>query len=67
LLAFDATAARAFGRVVASLRRSGRKPEARASDALIAATAIAHDLPLYTCHPDDLIGRRRQGGHEPTS
>ena len=34
---FDAEAARAFGRVAASLRRSGRKPAARALDALIAA------------------------------
>jgi predicted nucleic acid-binding protein len=50
---FDAAAARAFGRVAASLRRAGRKPAARAYDALIAATAIANDLPLYTCNPDD--------------
>lgn len=50
---FDAAAARAFGRVAASLRRAGRKPVARAYDALIAATAIANDLPLYTCNPDD--------------
>jgi tRNA(fMet)-specific endonuclease VapC len=50
---FDASAARAFGHVAASLRRSGRKPAARACDALIAATAIANGLPLYTCDPDD--------------
>ena len=50
---FDAAAARAFGRVAAALRNAGRKPAARAYDALIAATAIAHDLPLYTCNPDD--------------
>lgn len=50
---FDAAAARAFGRVAASLRRAGRTPAARAYDALIAATAIANDLPLYTCNPDD--------------
>ena len=50
---FDAAAARAFGPVAASLRRSGRKPAARALDALIAATAIANGLPLYTCNPDD--------------
>jgi predicted nucleic acid-binding protein len=52
-IAFDATAARAFGQVAASLRRSGRKPAARALDALIAATAIANGLPLYTCNPSD--------------
>jgi tRNA(fMet)-specific endonuclease VapC len=50
---FDAAAARAFGLVAASLRRAGRKPAARAYDALIAATAIANDLPLYTCNPGD--------------
>lgn len=55
-VAFDAAAARAFGRVAASLRRAGRKPAARAYDALIAATAIANDLPLYTCNPADFQG-----------
>ena len=50
---FDAQAARAFGQVAASLRRSGRKSAARADDALIAATAIANGLPLYTCNPAD--------------
>lgn len=55
-LPFDAAAARAFGQVASSLRRSGRKPAARALDALIAATAIANGLPLYTCNPDDFAG-----------
>ncbi len=55
-LAFDAPAARAYGRVAASLRRAGRKPTARAFDALIAATAIANDLALYTCNPRDFEG-----------
>lgn len=55
-LPFDASAARAFGRVTASLRSSGRKPAARAYDALIAATAIANGLPLYTCNPADFTG-----------
>ncbi len=50
---FDAAAARAFGLVASSLRSAGRKPAARAFDALIAASAIANDLPLYTCNPDD--------------
>ena len=50
---FDAAGARAFGQVAASLRRSGRKRAARAFDALIAATAIASGLPLYTCNPAD--------------
>jgi predicted nucleic acid-binding protein len=52
-LPFDADAARAFGRVAASLRRAGRKRSARAYDAMIAATALANGLPLYTCNPAD--------------
>ena len=55
-LPFDAAAARVFGRVAASLRRAGRKPAARAYDAMIAATAAAADLPIYTCNPDDFTG-----------
>ncbi len=53
---FDAAAARAFGGVAASLRRTGRTPAARAYDALIAATAIANNLPVYTCNPADFVG-----------
>jgi tRNA(fMet)-specific endonuclease VapC len=52
-LPFDAPAARAFGRVAASLRQAGRKPSARAYDAMIAATAMSKDLPVYTCNPSD--------------
>jgi predicted nucleic acid-binding protein len=55
-LPFDADAARAFGQVAASLRRSGRKASARAYDAMIAAVALANGLPLYTCNPDDFAG-----------
>lgn len=55
-LPFDAQAARAFGRVTASLRRAGRKTSARAYDAMIAATALANALPVYTCNPDDFAG-----------
>jgi tRNA(fMet)-specific endonuclease VapC len=53
---FDRPAARAFGRVAAALRRSGRKPAARSFDAMIAAVAIANDLPLFTCNPNDFSG-----------
>ena len=56
MIAFDAAAARAFGRVAASLRSAGRKPAARTYDALIAASAIAEGLPLFTCNPDDFTG-----------
>ena len=55
-LAFDTGAARAFGRVAASLRRGGRKATARTYDALIAAIAIANGLPLYTSNADDFLG-----------
>src|SRR5262249_57494620 len=53
---FDRAAARAFGQVAASLRKSGRKTTARAYDALIAATALANRLPVYTCHAADFEG-----------
>lgn len=55
-LPFDAASARAFGRVAASLRRAGRKPAARAYDAMIAAIAIANGIPVYTCNPRDFQG-----------
>lgn len=55
-LPFDADAARAFGSVAASLRRAGRKTTARTYDAMIAATAVANDLPVYTCNPNDFNG-----------
>ena len=55
-LPFDAPAARAFGRVAASMRHAGRKTQARTYDAMIAAIAVANDLPLYTCNPADFKG-----------
>ena len=55
-LPFDAASARAFGEVSASLRSEGRKHSARTHDAMIAATALANGLPLYTCNPDDFRG-----------
>lgn len=55
-LPFDSQAARSFGSVAASLRRSGRKVQARAFDAMIAATAIANNLPVYTVNPSDFEG-----------
>ena len=51
-LPFDASAARAFGRVAASSRQLRRKTQARAYDAMVAATALAKALPIYTCNPD---------------
>lgn len=55
-LPFDAPAARAFGRVAASLHAGGRKPAARAYDAMIAAIALAHDLPVFTANARDFDG-----------
>ena len=51
---FDADAARAYGRVYAAVVTAGRKARgARAVDLLIAATAHAAQLPLYTRNPAD--------------
>jgi hypothetical protein len=38
------------------MRRAGRKTSARTYDALIAATALANGLPLYTANPGDFAG-----------
>jgi predicted nucleic acid-binding protein len=50
---FDAEAARIFGRVTAAVIAAGRKPRGRVVDLMIAATAIAEGLPLYTTNPAD--------------
>lgn len=56
-LPFDTAAARAYGRIYAAVTASGRKARGRrALDLLIAATALAEDLPLYTRNPDDFVG-----------
>jgi len=56
-LPFDMAAARAYGRVYAAMASSGRKARgARAVDLLIAATAAAANLPLYTRNIDDFRG-----------
>jgi predicted nucleic acid-binding protein len=53
-LPFDGEAARAYGRVYAAVTASGRKARgARAVDLLIAATALAAGLPIYTRNGDD--------------
>ena len=57
-LPFDAECARAYGRLYATLRASGRSPRTRVADLLIAATALAYGLPLYTRNPDDLQSLR---------
>lgn len=55
---FGVEAARIYGRVTASVVAVGRKPRRRAIDLMIAATAIAEELPLYTMNPDDFDGLR---------
>ena len=55
-LPLDADAARAYGRVFAATRATGRSSRTRLADLLIAATAAAHGLPLYTRNPGGFIG-----------
>lgn len=53
-LPFDIEAARAYGRIYAAVATTGRKARgARAVDLLIAATACALGLPLFTRNPED--------------
>lgn len=61
-LPFDAAAARAYARVYAATRVADRKPrDARAVDLMIAAVALANDLPLFTRNPDDFDHLREIG------
>ncbi len=53
---FDAEAARIYGRVAAAVIGAGRKPRGRVADLMIAATAIAETLPLFTTNPKDFAG-----------
>jgi predicted nucleic acid-binding protein len=53
---FDGVAARSYGLVVAAVVRGGRKPRSRFADLLIAATAHANQLDLYTRNGDDFAG-----------
>jgi len=53
---FDGDCARAFGRIYAAVLATGRQPRRRMADLLIAATALAAGLPLYTRNADDSRG-----------
>ena len=53
---FDAEAARIYGRVTAAVIAAGRRPRRRVADLMIASTAIAEDLPLFTTNPGDYVG-----------
>lgn len=53
----DINVARAYGRVYAAVAAMGRNPRGRrVFDLLIAATALAENLPLFTANPDDFVG-----------
>ncbi|MBX6388873.1 MAG: type II toxin-antitoxin system VapC family toxin [Frankia sp.] len=56
---FDAEAARVYGRLSAAVIAAGRKPRRRTADLMIAATAVAEDLPLFTTNPGDYTGLER--------
>ncbi len=53
---FDGDCARAYGRVYAAVLAAGPQPRRRAVDLLIAATALAAGMPLYTRNADDFQG-----------
>ena len=53
---FDGAAARSYGLIVAAIVREGAKPRSRLADLLIAATAHASRLDLYSRNADDFAG-----------
>ena len=58
-IAFDPPAARSYGQVVAAVQAIDRSHRRRVADLLIAATAHANGLPLYTRNPADFDGLGR--------
>ena len=55
-LPFDTEAARSFGLISAAVLAAGRTPRRRIADLMIASTAVANRLPLYTTNAGDFIG-----------
>jgi predicted nucleic acid-binding protein len=53
-LPFDASAARRYGQLVSLIVAAGQSPRPRRLDLMIAATALVHDLPLYTRNSREL-------------
>ncbi|MGH3312726.1 MAG: type II toxin-antitoxin system VapC family toxin [Streptomyces sp.] len=53
---FDREAARRFGTLVALTLKANRDPRPRRMDLMVAATAAAQGLPLYTRNADDFKG-----------
>ena len=58
-LPFDAESARMYGRVFAAARAAGQSSRARLADLLIASTAAANGLPLFTRNPSDFAALKR--------
>ena len=54
----DSAVARAFGSVAHAVKTAGRQPRSRVMDLWIAATALAHALPVYTRNLDDFAPLR---------
>ncbi len=52
-LPFDADAARLYGRMFAAARVAKQSSRSRLADLLIASTAAANNLAVYTRNPDD--------------
>jgi len=57
-LPFDPEAARMYGRMFAAARAAKQSSRSRLADLLIAATAAANNLPVYTRNPDDFNALR---------
>jgi predicted nucleic acid-binding protein len=55
---FDDEGARVYGRMFAAARSAGQSSRSRFADLLIASTAAANNLPLYTRNPDDFRALR---------
>ena len=57
-LPFDGEAARMYGRLFAAARAAGQASRSRLADLLIASTAAANSLPLYTRNPSHFDAMR---------
>jgi|ERR671922_2885670 predicted nucleic acid-binding protein len=58
-LPFDAECARLYGRMFAAARAAGHSSRARLADLLVASTAAANGLPLYTRNASDFVALKR--------
>lgn len=56
VLPYDRDSARIYGQICAAVIAIGRRPRGRCADLMIAATAAANGLPLYTSNPKDFEG-----------